>query len=246
MNNSDFKQTAEKYKSEMMKLYSANPVPKADTPISSDPTPPVPPQSEPIQEESVQNELAQNNLAQNDLMQDDLMQDEIENMEEAEAQTAENANADMPIEERFPPPVLPDFIREAPEPAPNNSFGYLKVNVRTGNGGRPIKDSIVTVSEVINGKENILRLLSTDESGSTETVRLPAPSNSMGNSPQDYNSFAKYNISAYSKGFFRETSVDAPIFAGVTSVQTFFLIPEPFDYNSGERTIVDRNPEPEI
>ena len=41
-------------------------------------------------------------------------------------------------------------------------------------------------------------------------------------------------------------SVDAPIFAGITSVQTFYLIPEPFDYNSGEQTIVDRNPEPLI
>ena len=227
LNNSDFKQTAEKYKSEMMRLYNASPMPKSDI--------------IPVESTSMSGQEADTEQETSDLTDDVLSEENT-----PEEQTIENANADMPVEERFPSPVLPEFIRELPKPVENNSFGFLKVNVRTGNGGLPVKDSIVTISEIKNGEENVLHLLSTDESGATEAIELPAPTNSKGSSPQDYESFAKYNISVYSKGFFRETSVDAPIFAGITSVQTFYLIPEPFDYNSGEQTIVDRNPEPLI
>lgn len=210
MNNSDFKQTAEKYKKEMMRLYGGN--------ISSDMSPPqIPPQ------ESSQTPPPQI---------------------PPQAPSKPSLPPDFNIEDRFPPPVLPDFITG--EPNKNNSYGYLKVSVKTGKGGLPLADSLVTVSEIKDGKENIIKLMSTDSSGNTEILRLPAPLQSIGNTPGDYDKFAKYNVSAYSKGYFREISVDVPIFAGITSIQNFSLIPEPFDYNSGERTIVDRNPEPVI
>lgn len=213
MSNSDFKEQAEKYKQEMMKLYNVTPQKK--------PTPPV---------------------------KDEIKETETPNIPEEESNEEKNEATDRTIseediEKRFPMPEIPDFIRENNIP---DSSGYLKVSVRTGNGGLPVENSLVTISEVKDGREHIIRMLTTDSSGNTETIKLPAPINTEGNTPESYNNFSKYNISAFSEGFFRETSVDAPIFSGVTSLQTFYLIPEPFDYDSGEQTIVDRNNEPII
>lgn len=209
MSNSDFKEQAEKYRQQMMKLYGSNATPEK---------PPQPP----VEEENVPDiaeEIASEKTEQEPMPVDD-------------------------TESRFPIPEIPDFIREnRPQ---NNSYGYLKVSVKTGNGGIPIENSLVTVSETIDGRENVIRMLTTDSSGNTEIIRLPAPDNTEDDTPQSYESFAEYNISAYSDGYFRETSMGAPVFAGVTSIQNFYLIPEPFDYNSGERTIIDRNTEPTI
>ncbi len=209
MSNSDFKEQAEKYRQQMMKLYGSN---------NMSEKPPMPP----VEEENVPN---------------------IAEETTTEMKKEENNSADD-IEKRFPIPEIPNFIRE--NKPQNNSYGYLKVSVKTANGGIPIENSLVTISEMIDGRENVVRILTTDSSGSTEVVRLPAPENPESDTPESYESYAEYNISAYSDGYFRETSVGAPVFAGVTSIQNFHLIPEPFDYNSGERTIIDRNTEPTI
>ena len=68
---------------------------------------------------------------------------------EVSQNTESNDEFELPFEERFPPPVIPDFISEVPKPDINNSYGNLKVSVRTGNGGRPVKGSLVTISEII-------------------------------------------------------------------------------------------------
>ena len=210
LSNFDFKDTAEKYKKEMMKLYGAKSQAQSESAVPNVSSPPERPLQPPMPEMPFQ----------------PIPPEEID------------------IDEKYPPPILPDFILS--ENNRDTAYGYLKVNVRTGNGGLPLEGSLVTVSEIKDGKEHIIKLMTTDSSGSTETLRLPAPLQTADDTPQDYEKFSKYNISVYSEGYFRESSVDAPVFANITSLQTFYLIPEPFDYNSGERTIIDRNPEPEI
>lgn len=230
MSNSDFKEQAEKYKQEMMKLYNVKPHEKLIPPAEYE------------EKDSGKEELKETEIP--------VTPEEENNAEANEAateETAEEANetAEKPIsediEKRFPVPKIPDFIRENKVP---DSSGYLKVSVKTGNGGLPVENSLVTISEMKDGREHIIRILTTDSSGNTETIKLPAPINTEGSTPESYENFSKYNISVFSEGYFRETSVDAPVFAGVTSLQTFNLIPEPFDYNSGEKTIVYRNTEP--
>ncbi len=221
MSNSDFKDQAEKYKQEMMKLYGGSTFQKQTLPS--------------VDEQSIPTETPIKT-------QTEVIQQPTETEAVSEEGAFKEMNKPDAVEQRFPIPEIPDFIRE--NKPPNDSFGYLKVSVKTGNGGIPLENSLVTISEVIDGREHAVRMLTTDSSGSTETIRLPAPVNIEDNTPQSYENFSKYNISVYSEGYFRETSVDAPIFAGITSVQTFYLIPEPFDYNSGEQNIVDRNPEP--
>ncbi|MGN0612916.1 MAG: hypothetical protein ACI4JB_03370 [Porcipelethomonas sp.] len=270
MDNSDFRKTAERYKKEMLELYGAKPTPAAkpeSVPAGSDSV------SSEANETQDPNNIAGNIENQSlEANQTEAPNNKAGNMENQslEANQTENpynktgnienqgleanqterpvseAEGIKSIDERFPPPELPEFIK-ANAPAENNdSFGYLKVSVKTGNGGLPLAGSLVTVSEIKDGKENIIKIMNTDSSGATEILKLPAPKNYLGNTPQGYEQFSKYNISAYNKGYFRETSVDAPIFDGITSIQNFNLIPEPFEYDSGDNVIVDSNQEPEV
>jgi len=249
LSNFDFKDTAEKYKKEMMKLYGAkssaqseNAVPTVSSLPEIPPQSPMPEMPPEIPPQSPMPEMPPERPPQPPMPEIPPERPLQPLMPEMPFQPIPQEEID--IDKKYPPPVLPEFILF--ENNRDTAYGYLKVNVRTGNGGLPLEGSLVTVSEIRDGKEHIIKLMTTDSSGSTETLRLPAPLQTADDTPQDYEKFSKYNISVYSKGYFREVSVDAPVFANITSVQTFYLIPEPFDYNSGERTIIDRNPEPEI
>lgn len=214
MNNSDFKEAAERYKKEMIDLYGA----KSNQDTISEHVK----EEEDNKEEENKKEIKDNQ--KNDA--DELTEDKID--------------------ERFPPPVIPDFIKNPQSDIQNDSFGYLKVSVRTGNGGIPIEGSAVTVSQTVDGKESIVRMLSTDSSGDTETIKLPAPKKPSGNEPQDYEHYTTYNISAFSEGYFREVSENAPIFEGITSIQTFLLIPLPYNYDQDKNSIDYNNIEPDV
>ena len=164
--------------------------------------------------------------------------------EDNESAPAEDGDDD--IEKRFPPPVIPDFIKAAPPPLPlQDSFGFLKVSVRTGRGGLPIGGNPVMISKTDDNGESLVRMLMTDQSGDTETIKLPTYKNPDGTQPDDYKAAAEYNISVGSEGYFSEQSRGVSIFDGITSVQTFYLVPEPFDYTTDDTVVFD-NPEPEV
>lgn len=170
------------------------------------------------------------------------LKEETEKNEEKESEALDENK----MEERFPPPELPDFIRAKNSGSDNDSFGFLKVSVKTGNGGIPIENSAVTVSQTVDGEEKIIKLMLTNSSGDTDTIKLPAPKKPSGNQPEDFEHYSTYNISAFSEGYFREESRNAPIFEGITSIQTFFLVPEPYNYDSNQDTLNYRNDEPVV
>ncbi len=165
---------------------------------------------------------------------------ETEKTEKKESEVLDESR----IEEKFPPPVIPDFIRAESSERENDSFGFLKVSVKTGSGGIPIENSAVTVSQTVDGEEKIIKLMLTNSSGDTDTIKLPAPKKPPGNQPEDFGHYSTYNISAFSEGYFRAESLNAPIFEGITSIQTFFLVPEPYNYDSNQDTMNYRNDEP--
>ncbi len=175
------------------------------------------------------------------------------------------------FESRFPVPVIPDFIRN-PEPVkqadrtynrpgsedipdtepsdegttPYTDYGFLKVEVRTGENGLPVPGASVTV-ERKNGRSNeIIFTGTTDDSGGIEKIRLPAPPNSKGNTPESFENYSVYTVSAFYKDFYREVSADVPVFAGITSIQRFNLIPMPFNYDDNGQSMINNNTEPEI
>ena len=58
--------------------------------------------------------------------------------------------------------------------------------------------------------------------------------------------YSVYDISVYADGFFRERSVDVPVFAGITSIQQFNMVPLPLYMTENDETITYYNQEPEL
>lgn len=270
MNYSNFKETAEKYRNEMMKLYGTKPKPE----VTHKPEPkPDLENTEPLEQ-----------------------YEEIPDYN-AENEEASDYNYDTEdIEKKYPPPEIPVFMQmdsvstrphpeavvnyddgqtnnntkmreaempdyniqnapqhsEIPEQTPPSSnpmedkWGYLKITVRTGSNGIPVPNASVTISKRYDGKEEIIRFTTTDINGDTETFRLSAPSQGTGNQPQDFDNYSVYDIAVYAKGYYREVSRNVPIFEDITSIQAFNLIPEPYAFDSGGNFISYGNQEPEI
>ena len=127
-----------------------------------------------------------------------------------------------------------------------NQWGYLKITVRTGSNGIPVPNASVTVSRRYDGKEEIISMTTTDISGDTEVFRLSAPSQGNSNTPQDYDNYSVYDVAVYARGYYREVSRNVPIFENITSIQGFNLIPEPYSFDSGGNFISYGNQEPEV
>ena len=126
----------------------------------------------------------------------------------------------------------------------NSEHGFLKVEVRTGENGIPVSGAAVSVTKKNGKEEDIMFTGITDESGSVPIIELPAPPMGTGNTPESFEHYETYMVSAYSNGFYREVSENVPVFSGITSIQRFNLIPEPFNYDDMGRSIVNENTEP--
>lgn len=129
---------------------------------------------------------------------------------------------------------------------PYSEYGYLKIEARTGDNGLPVPGTAITVVRKTPDGDELVFSGVTDESGSVEKLRLPAPPNTKGASPESFQNYAVYTVSAFSKNFYREVSADVPVFSGITSIQRFNMIPVPFNLNDNGQSIINQNTEPTI
>ncbi len=218
MNN----KSPEDYMREMMELYkrSANTgsTPEPESVPEPIPEPAPQPVEEPVWEER------QNIQPENEYMAEE---EEVPAAEETEPEPQTPAEA---------PPVI------QPETAPSereSSYGYIQVTARAASAAQPLQG----VSVYISRGDELLYTLLTDSSGSTAKVRLPAPpvAKDGGARVQPY---SIYNVTAYLEGYAELKSESVPVFAGVTSVQPFAMLPLPSGV--GNETVTNQNTEPEF
>lgn len=274
MNEQNIHSDSQKYLDEMMKFYSMNKNASISTQESHTEEPAekgektAPPEQAPPESAALENEPAQ---IQEDIADEEVNEPQPEKMEFEELRQQPVQNKPEIPENRFPEPVIPEFIRQqSPEPVspnmnrnnsqdygkmsaehtpndgkiPYTDYGFLKVETRTGDNGMPVPNAAITVVRK-NGKEEELVFSGvTDESGSIEKIRLPAPPNLKTNAPESFQNYAIYTVSAFLKGFYREISADVPVFSGVTSIQRFNLIPMPFNFDDNGKSITFENTEP--
>lgn len=127
-------------------------------------------------------------------------------------------------------PLEPRYSGSEDETPDVSGVGYIKAEVTTGGGAVPIENAVVLITKKENGKTYLLKMLISDESGSTETVALPAPNVSFSETPDPTEKpFANYYISAYADGFYAENDMEVPVFSGVKSIQPIALIPRSSD-----------------
>lgn len=130
----------------------------------------------------------------------------------------------------LPDPLEPRYSGDEDETPDVSGVGYIKAEVTTGGGAVPIENAVVLITKKENGKTYLLKMLISDESGSTETVALPAPNVSFSETPDPTEKpFADYYISAYADGFYAENDMEVPVFSGVKSIQPIALIPRSSD-----------------
>lgn len=130
-------------------------------------------------------------------------------------------------------------VSEQTESTPSEMVGtgYILVNVTTIQGLYPIPNAHITIFKGnIEAMEKI-KESTTDQSGKTEIIPLPAPSSELAQDSDNTTlPYATYNILTEVDGFLPAINYDAAVFDGVTSIQNVNLIPST-PYNEGDTDI---------
>lgn len=238
------KNAIEEYKREMMKLYGKSTVPAEEvkTVVSE----------EPIKQPAPEQVIDKPVIEERSYEEQHPVSEEIEDVDEnAPDDTAYNTD------ERYPEPDLSELnIGKKPEVSTTGnefnedigtSTGYILVNTRTGENSSPVENALIMITTISDGKREMIASGLTDESGISPKFAVPAPDLEHSQSPDSVKRpYSLYDISVTAKGFFNARSVDVPVFSGITSVQTFGMIPVPLMMKSNEETVTYINQEPEF
>ncbi|MBR1433415.1 carboxypeptidase regulatory-like domain-containing protein [Ruminococcus sp.] len=174
--------------------------------------------------------------------------------------TAEDSNgAEEDYNSRFPEPDLSELdtdlgTHSAEDDVPpvydsdellGTERGYILVNVRTGDDSSAVAGAFIAVTAIVDGKRLVLASGVTDESGVSPKFSLPVPDREHSQEPSpEERPYNLFDVSVSAEGFFRARSVDVPVFSGITSVQNFNLIPLPLMMDSSDETVTYYNAEP--
>lgn len=94
--------------------------------------------------------------------------------------------------------------------------GRLIVQVFLANGAVPIQNAKVTITD---DNKNVVSELTTNNSGRTPSVELPAPSARLSLEPADIKPYSTYNIRVEYPGFYTEEFLNVPVFDRIESIQ---------------------------
>lgn len=220
----------EKYKQELMKLYS-----KSDNHVEQRENDPQPQEIDDVDKNAPDDTVYSEHIDENT---NGLEEDYNSRYPDPELSELDTDYGTASTEDNVPPEYDPEELL-------GTEKGYILVNVRTGDDSSAISGAAVAVTAIVDGKRLILASGLTDESGVSPKFELPVPdlvhSQAPDPSERPYNLF---DVSVNAEGFFHARSVDVPVFSGVTSVQNFNLIPVPLMMNSSDETVTYYNSEP--
>ena len=271
------KDLAEKYRQEMMNLYSkrnntatvSNQMEDLSN-VTEDSQQPPSNQTAVIREEANQefppNSVSQSAREANENSPDDAdrYSEQSDISEAARSMPSDNTDSpqvlpqfnDADLDENYPDPDISELIPEEADTssdqffqsnAKNTEEGWIQVIVRKGDNAYPIPDASIIINSTEDGQLKLISNTMTDESGKTELIAVPAPNVSYSlESDNNVRPYALYNVSVFADGYFREKSVNVPVFAGITSVQQFNLVPLPLLMKESDETIEIFNQEPDL
>ncbi len=271
------KDLAEKYRQEMMNLYSkrnntatvSNQMEDLSN-VTEDSQQPPSNQTAGIREEANQefppNSVSQSALEANENSPDDADRHSEQSDISESARSMPSDNTDSPqvlpqfndadLDENYPDPDISELIPEEADTssdqffqsnAKNTEEGWIQVIVRKGDNAYPIPDASIIINSTEDGQLKLISNTMTDESGKTKLIAVPAPNVSYSlESDNNVRPYALYNVSVFADGYFREKSVNVPVFAGITSVQQFNLVPLPLLMKESDETIEIFNQEPDL
>ena len=106
----------------------------------------------------------------------------------------------------------------------NSSSGKLKINVTSTQGLIPISNAKITITYT-DIPTSTVETLSTNTSGQTETIDLPAPPINYSLEPSDVRPYAEYNIEVNAPGYEPTIVSGTEVLPDVTALQTIRLTP---------------------
>lgn len=108
----------------------------------------------------------------------------------------------------------------------NTRAGQLRFRTFTARGALPVKDAVCIVTKDFNGQTLVISSQTTDISGQTEIISLPAPPRSLSQTPNStVLPYALYDATISANGYEKIVLKNIPIFEGILSVQNAALIP---------------------
>ena len=125
----------------------------------------------------------------------------------------------------------------------NPAFGTLIFQVTGGQGAFPVAGATVTITKPLDERLGISVTVTTDESGKTPPLSLPAPSRELSQSPNNGIVFATYQAEISAPNHVTTKIRDLPVFDGITTIQPVNLSPD-FGQNTPEtEEIEDKEPD---
>lgn len=123
----------------------------------------------------------------------------------------------------------------------NQRLGTLRFRTYTARNALPVPNANIVVFKNIGGSKHIFYTLTTDKSGQTEIVTLPAPPSSLSQTPTSgIQPYALYDADITAEGFIPVSIRKLPLFEGILSVQRAAMVPST-GTESGE-TITEEEP----
>lgn len=120
----------------------------------------------------------------------------------------------------------------AQENSDGQYVGTLQVNVTSSIGFLPIEGATVTISDT-DQPENILTTLTTDNSGQTQRIDLPAPNLEYSLEPSEPRPYSEYTIEVQAPGFEPVRIVGSEILPDEMSIQAVSM--KPLEVSDGQQ-----------
>lgn len=102
--------------------------------------------------------------------------------------------------------------------------GGLRISVTSALGQIPIEGATISIS-VTGSPDVVIDTLTTDESGQTDVIELPAPPLEYSLTPQDQQPYSEYNFTVNAPGYEPLVVAGSEILPDVLSLQPISLIP---------------------
>lgn len=124
--------------------------------------------------------------------------------------------------------------------------GFITVNVRTAGGALPVSGALITVSDTKSG--TVIAVMTTDISGISDIVELPAPPRENTLVPGNPNVSTLYTVDTDKEGYYHVVNSGIPVFDGVTAIQQVLMVPialgdEPLQPNDITRFEASQSPD---
>ena len=127
--------------------------------------------------------------------------------------------------------------------AGNPAFGSLIFQVTGGQGAFPVAGATIILTKELNDQQSLSFTITTDESGKTAPLSLPAPDKELSQRPGNGTVFATYQATVSAPNYVTTEIRDLPVFDGITTIQPVSLSPDFGQKTRPPEEIEDKEPD---